>query len=642
MLLLIVSQLNDQVKNFELFSRNSQIEDQDGNKVSIKGYNYFGFNTQSAVVHGLWDINLESILDWTKTQGFNAIRVPFTADLALNLETTKLGYIDYDLNPNLKGLTPGQILDYFINQAAARGLVILLDMHDLYMAGDIDPLWYDSNLTESKVLQAWSIMIKRYNQWNVIGVDIKNEPHDEITWGTGNISSDFDLYCQRAGDMIHSINPKLLVFVEGIHKWINWDYSNWGESLQGVLNNPVTLKVPNKVVYSPHIYGKNDTIANQSVHWDQRFGYIVKQKLGPAVVIGEWGGDVYEKTIDYPFLVGFSQWMVSNNITDNFHWCLNPNSVNTKGLVADDWITPVQPKMDIINQIIKTPYKFPLAPACASATPYMNGSMCQESCATGYYSIIQGVFTCQTACSLYYINTTNGNMKQCVSTCPTSSLFRDGQQCVSQCVSGQYQNVSGIFTCQPCSLYFINTTNNVTKCVTSCPSSAPYKNDSMCQQSCQTGFYSIVAGILICQPSCQLYYLNSTNGNAKQCVNSCPSIAQFKNGSICQSSCPSGYYSILQNILTCQAACSLYYINSTNGNTKQCVYSCPSVAPVKSGKQCIKSANKNSDIGTICGVVIAAVILMIIIVLLATYQVNKNKKLKKQTIKLSSKYNQYV
>ncbi|CAL5977269.1 1 [Hexamita inflata] len=163
MITLIIYQLCNQKPFLELFSRNSQIEDQNGNKVSLKGYNFFGFNTESAVVHGLWDKRLEDLLDWTVSEGYNAIRLPFACDLALDLLNTKVGYIDYKLNPGLQGLTSSEILDYFINAAAVRGQVILFDMHKLYMKGEIDPLWYDSNLTEPKVIQGWKNMVQRYN-----------------------------------------------------------------------------------------------------------------------------------------------------------------------------------------------------------------------------------------------------------------------------------------------------------------------------------------------------------------------------------------------------------------------------------------------------------------------------------------------
>ncbi|CAL5977273.1 cellulase_1 [Hexamita inflata] len=123
--------------------------------------------------------------------------------------------------------------------------------------------------------------------------------------------------------------------------------------------------------------------------------------------------------------------MITNNITDNFHWCLNPNSKNTKGLIADDWTTPVQPKLDIINTIIKNPYQFPRVATCSSLNPFMNDGKCIKLCSSGYYSIVSSVLTCQVTCSLYYVNITNGNQKQCVSQCPSQAPYKEGQQCVT-------------------------------------------------------------------------------------------------------------------------------------------------------------------------------------------------------------------
>ena len=69
----------------------------------------------------------------------------------------------------------------------------------------------------------------------------------------------------------------------------------------------------------------------------------------------------------YPFLSNISSWMVQNSITDNFHWSLNPNSGDTKGLLADDWTTPVQAKLDIVNTVVRNPTAF--SPSAPVPTP---------------------------------------------------------------------------------------------------------------------------------------------------------------------------------------------------------------------------------------------------------------------------------
>ena len=45
------------------------------NKINIRGVNWFGFETNVNVIHGLWIRSINNILDWFVTNGFNAIRI---------------------------------------------------------------------------------------------------------------------------------------------------------------------------------------------------------------------------------------------------------------------------------------------------------------------------------------------------------------------------------------------------------------------------------------------------------------------------------------------------------------------------------------------------------------------------------------
>ena len=54
--------------------------------------------------------NMGELLDFT-AQHFNAIRMPFSCELALNMEERHPGNIDYAANPDLQGLTTGQVMD---------------------------------------------------------------------------------------------------------------------------------------------------------------------------------------------------------------------------------------------------------------------------------------------------------------------------------------------------------------------------------------------------------------------------------------------------------------------------------------------------------------------------------------------------
>jgi len=121
----------------------------------------------------------------------------------------------------------------------------------------------------------------------------------------------------------------------------------YGENLQGVKTAPVKLKVSNRVVYSPHTYGPN--VFNQPYFsdasfpknmpkiWDDHFGFI-RGRNQEATVVGEWGGSLAGK--NGVWMNAFVDYLIARDITDNFFWCVNPNSGDTGGLLENDWITP--------------------------------------------------------------------------------------------------------------------------------------------------------------------------------------------------------------------------------------------------------------------------------------------------------------
>ena len=121
---------------------------------------------------------MDSILDFVE-QNFNAIRIPFSVKFGLSdYETTypEQQYVGY----GLENMRSWDILDLVIEKAADRGIVILLDMHLIDDKLDWSPLWYEGNYTEADTHQAWFNIMERYStQWNIFGIDIRNEPHNE-------------------------------------------------------------------------------------------------------------------------------------------------------------------------------------------------------------------------------------------------------------------------------------------------------------------------------------------------------------------------------------------------------------------------------------------------------------------------------
>ncbi|OMF22019.1 cellulase family glycosylhydrolase [Paenibacillus sp. FSL H8-0259] len=340
----------------------NKIVDSAGNPVVFNGLNWFGFETANYSPHGLWSRSMDDVLDQIKTEGYNLIRLPycnqmFDAGSAANS-------IDYAKNPDLAGLTPVQIMDKLIEKAGNRGIRIFLDRHRPDSGGQ-SALWYTAAYPETRWISDWVMLAQRYaDNPTVIGADLHNEPHGTASWGTGNPATDWRLASQRAGNAILAANPNWLIIVEGIETNVQGNSSSywWGGNLTGVRNYPVTLTVPDRVVYSPHDYGPGvasqtwfsaaDFPNNLPKLWDDTWGYISKEQIAP-VLAGEFGG----RSVDTLSAEGKWQHALVSYIGQNnlywTYWSLNPNSGDTGGLLLDDWTSWNAPKQAMLDLIMK-------------------------------------------------------------------------------------------------------------------------------------------------------------------------------------------------------------------------------------------------------------------------------------------------
>eukprot|EP00611_Tribonema_gayanum_P025739 TRINITY_DN5951_c0_g2_i3.p1 TRINITY_DN5951_c0_g2~~TRINITY_DN5951_c0_g2_i3.p1 ORF type:complete len:198 (-),score=31.61 TRINITY_DN5951_c0_g2_i3:1575-2168(-) len=99
-----------------------------GEQFHIKGANWFGFETESHVLHGLWGATtMERVLNFCQANKINALRVPVSLDLALNSKTVVMPGSCQECSAELAW----DMLDRLFVMAAARGIVIVLDMHRL-------------------------------------------------------------------------------------------------------------------------------------------------------------------------------------------------------------------------------------------------------------------------------------------------------------------------------------------------------------------------------------------------------------------------------------------------------------------------------------------------------------------------------
>src|SRR5258706_13924118 len=235
-----------------LYALDGTLVDSAGCVMHVAGVNWFGFETETFAPHGLDVRNYQSMPDQIAALGFNTIRLPYSNQLfdAASQPTA----INYDINPDLRGLRGLALMDKIIDAAGRPGLGIILDQHRPNADAQSE-LWYTDQLSEARWVADWVMLAQHYRgNATVIGADLHNEPHGPATWGDGNPRTDWRLAAERAGNAILAANPDWLIVVEGVERLGN-DWYWWGGNLSGARDAPVRLGVPEKLVYSPHDYG---------------------------------------------------------------------------------------------------------------------------------------------------------------------------------------------------------------------------------------------------------------------------------------------------------------------------------------------------------------------------------------------------
>ena len=241
----LLKQSEGSAERFPLHTEGNKIVDVQGREVTIAGVNWFGMETGSFAPHGLWANNWNKMLDQMRDSGFNTLRLPYSNEFLR--ETSVPTGIDYGLNPDLQGLKGVQLMDKIVQGAEKRGMMVILDQHRPTSQGQSD-LWYTEQISEQQWLSDWTMLAKRYaGNKAVIGADLHNEPKGQATWGDGNPKTDWQLAAEKGGNAVHSANPNMLIFVEGVDKYKE-DQFWWGGNLQGAKEHPVKLAAPGKLV----------------------------------------------------------------------------------------------------------------------------------------------------------------------------------------------------------------------------------------------------------------------------------------------------------------------------------------------------------------------------------------------------------
>ncbi len=358
-----------------LHTRNGRIVDRFGRPVTISGINWFGMETAQYAPQGLDQRAMDDILAQMRSLGFNTIRLPYSDQI---FEQTSMPTgINYQLNPQLAGLSGLQIMDAVVNSARTHGMWVILDRHRPDESAQ-SALWYTATVPETEWIADLKTLAERYNgNDTVIGIDLHNEPHDPATWGSGDLTTDWRLAAERGGNAVLSINPNLLIFVEGVQTYTKQSYW-WGGNLMGAAQFPVELAVANHLVYEVHDYpssvGSQPWFSaasypqNLPAVWNQFWGYLADRSQTP-VLLGEFGTQ-YQTDSDQQWLASLVNYVSSRNVGAIF-WCINPDSSDTGGILENDWKTVQAAKIAAIAPVLTLPTAPAMQTPRAVAQPHV-------------------------------------------------------------------------------------------------------------------------------------------------------------------------------------------------------------------------------------------------------------------------------
>jgi endoglucanase len=307
----------------------TEILDENNHHVRIAGVTWYGMESSYWVPAGLDYQPYTRIMDLVKSLGYNAIRLPFSNEL---VETNPIVTDKIAANPQFKGMHALGVMDAIVQYAHKISLKIILDDHRCHASRPSnvnlldEPLWYTPQYPESAWIDDWVSLARRYqNDDAVIGFDLRNEPHTDgpgpwtiqtyenqgATWGptdgVDNPATDWRLAAERGGNAVLAVNPRLLMFVEGVQLYPDatkpggMDAYWWGSILTGVRTYPVVFNVPHQLVYSPHDWGPwkwnfpwfpHMTYASMQKVWHDHWSFIAEDSnasYAAPLWIGEFG-----------------------------------------------------------------------------------------------------------------------------------------------------------------------------------------------------------------------------------------------------------------------------------------------------------------------------------------------------------------
>ena len=346
--------MHDELFAPPLRTRGRHIVDARGARFKLASVNWYGASDENFVPGGL-DVRPRAAIARTiRALGFNSVRLPYSDELVLRNPLVERGLVA--ANPDLLGSRALDVYGAVVTACTDAGLAVMINDH-ITQAGWCDGKnlcdagWSNSALgpicrvrqNADEWITHWETLMKMFkDNPRVVGCDLRNEPRGlwgTMTWGMWRRAA------ERAGNRLLAMNPDWLIIVEGVGS---------ANDCSGARNDPVKLDVPDRLVYSVHVFpwsgwGSLQPYSRRPypsfvLAMERNWGFLLEGNIAP-VWVGEMGVPDHPGKGDQHYWDNLMKYLKLVD-ADFGYWAINPrkphlNELERWSLVRDDWETVV-------------------------------------------------------------------------------------------------------------------------------------------------------------------------------------------------------------------------------------------------------------------------------------------------------------
>lgn len=331
------------------------VVDKGGRRFKLASVNWYGASDELFIPGGLDVQHRRTIAKTIRKLGFNSVRLPYADELVISNPEVQPHLLT--ANPDLVGLRALDVLEACVDALTEEGIAVIVNNHITHAtwccgADPCDAGWANDHLgplcritqTEEQWIEHWEEVMARFvHNPRVIGVDLRNEVRG--VWGTMTWDR-WATAAEKAGNRLLKLNPDWLIIVGGTES---------GNDLSGARVRPVVLDVPERVVYSAHVYAwsgwgsmegrfSKRTYPSFVRAMRQNWAYLVEDNVAP-VWVGEFGAPQQPGAGDANYWTNLLRYLKAID-ADFGYWAINPrkpknNAKEGYSIVEDDWVTPV-------------------------------------------------------------------------------------------------------------------------------------------------------------------------------------------------------------------------------------------------------------------------------------------------------------